>query len=302
MLANYETYRARIAAAAVAIFNHDVVDAVRELDAAPESLRDWEWRHLHTRLDVSSAVLPAAAGESRFLIRDPKGVRVATWTPVSLRLTDLEGHEVLTRSFRPVSDLSLRFPLPTRQGLRVMAWDGKPAAASPDVAQSEDRTPTVVLLVDDEGHVQTRLKGPPPMHAGPVDLSPDGSRLAVLWMGAKNWVFRLYDPDSGKPVATSAHDFGFCWAAVFSPDGTRIATAGEDGLTTAVGHVHRHDDRSMSRPLAQGVQRRIPPGRPAPADDLGGWDRPPVGFLDGQGARAALRTSHGGSHDGGVQP
>jgi hypothetical protein len=30
----------------------------------------------------------------------------------------------------------------------------------------------------------------------------------------------------------------------------------------------------MSRPLAQGIQRRIPPGRPAPGDDFGRWDRP----------------------------
>src|SRR5262249_14972574 len=32
--------------------------------------------------------------------------------------------------------------------------------------------------------------------------------------------------------ATSAQDIGFTWDMVFSPDGSRIATAGEDGQTT----------------------------------------------------------------------
>ena len=62
-------------------------------------------------------------------------------------------------------------------------------------------------------------------------VSPDGSRLAVSWTGPKKWVFTLYDAGSGKPAATSAQDIGYTWALVFSPDGTRIATAGEDGVT-----------------------------------------------------------------------
>jgi hypothetical protein len=45
-----ETYRARIAAAVAALSVHDVADAARQLKAAPEELRDWEWRHLQSRL------------------------------------------------------------------------------------------------------------------------------------------------------------------------------------------------------------------------------------------------------------
>src|SRR5262249_3858221 len=54
----FQTYRARIAAAVAALSAHDVADAARQLKEAPEELRDWEWRHLHSRLDDSSAVLP----------------------------------------------------------------------------------------------------------------------------------------------------------------------------------------------------------------------------------------------------
>ena len=79
-VATYESYRARIAAAVAAISRHDVADADRQLQAAPEALRDWEWQHLHARLDDSIAVFPANAGESQFLIDDPKGIRIARLT------------------------------------------------------------------------------------------------------------------------------------------------------------------------------------------------------------------------------
>src|SRR5262249_53998214 len=93
--ATYQTYRARIAAAIAALSHHDVVDAACQLDAAPEAMRDWEWRHLRNRLDDSTSVIPAAAGEYQFLIPGPKGIQIATGTAARLRLTDLEGNELL---------------------------------------------------------------------------------------------------------------------------------------------------------------------------------------------------------------
>ena len=121
--ATYQSYRARIAAAVAALAQHDVVDAARQLGAAPEPLRDWEWRHLHTRLDDSTSVFPATAGEYQCLVHDPKGIRIARLTFTSLRLTDLEGSELLTRSFRPEAKLMHRPPLPTRRGLRLVGRD-----------------------------------------------------------------------------------------------------------------------------------------------------------------------------------
>src|SRR5262249_56658541 len=56
--ARYQAYRARLAAAVAALSNHDVADAARHLDDAPEALRGWEWRHLHSRLDDRIAVIP----------------------------------------------------------------------------------------------------------------------------------------------------------------------------------------------------------------------------------------------------
>src|SRR6516162_6538022 len=76
----FQTYRARIAAAAAALSAHDVADAARHLDAAPEALRDWEWRHLHSRLDESFSVMPLPAQEAGLLFDVPDGLRAWAWT------------------------------------------------------------------------------------------------------------------------------------------------------------------------------------------------------------------------------
>jgi hypothetical protein len=49
----YQAYRARLSAAVAALDNHDVADAARHIDAAPEALRGWEWRRGH-RIEFAS--------------------------------------------------------------------------------------------------------------------------------------------------------------------------------------------------------------------------------------------------------
>jgi WD40 repeat protein len=228
--ANWQSYRARIAAAVAALSHHDVADAARQLDSAPQALRDWEWRHLHVRLDDSTTVLPAKSGELQYLVRDPKRIQTAALTRGSLRLTDLEGNELLAHSFGPGTIYRDLSPLLTRYGLRLAGRPGESVAGNRATAQSPDRTTDNLDLLDDEGRVQTRLKGPEGTQASLTAVSPDGAQVAVIWMRPKEGVFTLYDPHSGKPAATPAQDIGYTWALVFNPDGTRIATGGEDGL------------------------------------------------------------------------
>jgi WD40 repeat protein/serine/threonine protein kinase len=229
--ATYESYRARIAAAAAAISHRDVVDAARQLEAAPEHLRDWEWRHLHARLDDSTKVFPAIAGESQFLVSDPKGVRIARLTRTSLRLTDLEGTELRARSFPPVADFMYYPPLQTGNSLRLLAKVRKTRTPSKESQFDYPYDVSFLNILDDEGKVHTQLKCPPGVDTTLVAVSPDGLRLAVFWIGARKAVFTVYDAESGKPGATSAQEIGHTWALVFSPDGKRIATGGEDGRT-----------------------------------------------------------------------
>src|SRR6516225_3297947 len=115
--AKYQEYRARIAAAVGALAMHDVADARRQLKEAPEELRDWEWRHLHSRLDDSSAVIPLPAGKVGFLLAAPDQLRIGAMTPARLRLMDLKGDEV---GSLPVGAGRgpLGVPMQTRHGLR----------------------------------------------------------------------------------------------------------------------------------------------------------------------------------------
>jgi WD40 repeat protein/predicted Ser/Thr protein kinase len=227
--ANYQSYRARIVAAVAALSHHNVVDAARQLDAAPEAFRDWEWRHLRTRLDDSTSLIPPVAGASLFVIHDPKGSRIARSTPTSLHLNDLEGNELLSRSFPPETNLIYGPPLPTRYGLRLMGRVGSTAAHNPALAQSPVTAKGIVNVLDDQGRVQTQLKGPPGKTVNQTAVSADGSRLAVIWIADEDWILTVYDPDSGRQTATSTQSIGFTWDLVFSPDGTSIAIAGEDG-------------------------------------------------------------------------
>ena len=89
----FQAYRARMAAAAAALSAHDVADAARQLDAAPEDLRDWEWRHLRSRLDDSSCGDSVARRGSRLSGRRPDRLRAWAMTSTGLRGTDLEGSE-----------------------------------------------------------------------------------------------------------------------------------------------------------------------------------------------------------------
>jgi eukaryotic-like serine/threonine-protein kinase len=230
-VATYQTYRARIAAAVAALSHHDVADAARQLDEAPEPLRGWEWRHLRIRLDDSTAVVPAKPGEALFLVRDAKGIRIAALAPTSLRVVDLENHELLTRSLPPGTNPTGCLPWAEPHGLRLVGGDGQSAARNPALAQSPDTTTNIVFLLDDGGHVRSRLQGPGGTEVSMTAISPDGARVAQTWIGPNGAVLTLHEPDSGKQTATSAEPFGLIWELVFSPDGTRIAGAGEDGMT-----------------------------------------------------------------------
>ncbi len=181
-VATYQTYRARIAAAVAALSHHDVADAARQLDAAPEALRDWEWRHLRTRLDDSIAAIPAKAGEALYLVRDAQGIRIAALARTSLRVIDLENHELFTRSLPPETRPTGCLQWAEPRGLRLVRGDGQAAARNPAPAQSTGTTTNIVFLLDDEGHVQTRLQGPVGAQASLTAVSPDRARVAVTWM------------------------------------------------------------------------------------------------------------------------
>jgi len=210
--AQFQTYRARIAAAAAALSVHDVADAARQLREAPEELRDWEWRHLHSQLDDSSAVLPLPAGSRfAFLIGAPDRLQAGAVTSAGLRLIDLEGGPPQTVPLGPERSRFLS-ATQTRRGLRVAAWVGN----------------TTFDLLDGAGRVLCRVERPEAKTPCPVAVSPDGTRLVCNRFDGEWSRLVVFDATSGKQTVVCEGHRGGLWAYTFSPDGTRLASGGED--------------------------------------------------------------------------
>jgi WD40 repeat protein len=210
--AQFQEYRARIAAAVAALSLHDVADAARQLREAPEALRDWEWRHLHSRLDDSAAVLPLPAESTdAFLSGAPDRLQAGALTDAGLWLTDLEGGVPRTLPLGPERPRQVS-ATQTRRGLRVAAWFGK----------------TTFDLLDEAGRVLCRVDIPESREPGSVVVSADGTRLACdFFDGERRWL-AVCDATTGKRTAVSERHSDSIWAVAFSPDGTRLVSANED--------------------------------------------------------------------------
>jgi WD40 repeat protein len=211
--ARFQTYRACIAAAVAALSAHDVADAARHLDAAPEDLRGWEWQYLHSRLDDSSAVIPLPAEGVSFLLGAPDRLRAVVTRSGDMRVTDLESGESKTLPIgrQRGHDVTVA---QTHRGLRVAVWVGD----------------TTLDLLDEAGRSLCRAKTPSGAQFGQVAVSPDGTRLTCNWLVGARVRLAVFDASSGKQTASCDGHGRDIWSAAFSPDGTRLATGGGDNL------------------------------------------------------------------------
>jgi WD40 repeat protein/predicted Ser/Thr protein kinase len=209
--ATYQAYRARLAAAIAALSNNDVADAARQLDAAPKALRGWEWRHLSSRLDDSFDMVRFRPGDPAFLLSDPEGVRVGTFTDTGLRFRDENGRELPERPFPRFANLAFSRAGPASEWL-CADWEN----------------PRLVRLRDETGRVLCTIK----LRGGEVGqfaLSPDRTRVAAAQVSAAGLPsICIYDASSGEERAacTGAPDAGN--ALAFSPDGKQLAAGSED--------------------------------------------------------------------------
>jgi WD40 repeat protein/predicted Ser/Thr protein kinase len=262
--ARYQTYLARLAAATAALSHHDVADAARHLEAAPRELRAWEWRHLHARLDDSTAAT-AVLRASYLLRRGSSGFDLAAFTPDALVVTDEEGRRI---SSTPVQNA------PRRPHVVHFVDDTTWLAA-----EVLDPPAGVIRICESTGRDRL-LRLPPGRSAGlMLHFSPDGKRLAVLqgdgstisicdvstgretthptWGGAGNFngmafsedgrrvavaadspVVSVWDTDTGRVVARLRTHRARVMGVAFHPRGDRLLTGSPDGT------VHQWDLRT----------------------------------------------------------
>jgi WD40 repeat protein len=201
----WERYRSNIAAALAALQLQNSDTARRALDAAPEGYRNWEWRHLHSQLDVASLVIRVPGGPVIGLSLSPSGrqVAVACRDHNQVYLFDVatgKPEAVLRGHAGSVTSLAYN---PDGQSLATGAMDG-----------------TIRLWDPTTGQERTVLRGSP----GFVELSysPDGRRIAVR-MGDQ---LQLWDAVIGQTLATlGRHEFAE-WdvrrQTQFAPAGQRL--------------------------------------------------------------------------------
>jgi WD40 repeat protein len=205
----FQAYRARLAAAAAAISGHDVADAARQLNAAPENLRDWEWRHLRSRLDDSTSVSRLPISRSGLLVPGQNRLRLGIWEEDGLRLTNLDGGEQVMVPVRPETRHVVT-AAETRLGLRVAVCVREGIELLDDAGQR-------VCRVEIPGETQPRAA-----------VSPDGTRLAWAKYEGEWTRLQLYEVASGKPMVVCEGQRNGLWAMAFSPDGRRLASGGGD--------------------------------------------------------------------------
>ncbi len=242
--ARREAYQARVAAAVAALGNHDVAEAARQLDAAPEGLRGWEWSHLHARLDDS--LLRAGAEDLDRLagawpVVTVRGSRRPVLSTVSNRcITHLPNntHGFLARTRKgPLVFIDREGEplwLQDESGGRRVTFSPKHGgthalSVSPDgtrlAAQFEeapDRHRIRVFALP-SGKEQAQLPGLP--GARSLAISPDGKRIAIVGESGSAWLWQLGAKEEARELLGHT---GAINCVTFSPDGGRLLTAAED--------------------------------------------------------------------------
>ncbi len=248
--ATRQTYRAGMMVAANAVETGRVDRAAVQLEASPESLRGWEWRHLKSRLDGSLVTLREDS-QITGVGFSASGDRVVVASR-TLRVRDVDTGEALHEFPPDEGDFYTTgtyvaggrwIAAGTARG-SVRIWD---AETFGEVVVLTDESAKIKRLVvaDDGSHAvavdsrstlrwwalpEGRLLGT--REGGDVALGPDHRTLAVVHESTPVWgpgTIQLLD----MPTATNTgivlggHSLRIT-RVVYSPDGSRIASSSQD--------------------------------------------------------------------------
>jgi WD40 repeat protein/serine/threonine protein kinase len=209
-----QAYRGRLAAATAALTNHDIVEAHKQLQAAPVGLKNWEWHYLTSRLDDSSVVVRPRPGSILRFTAGPEEFRLVELSQGRVRWLDEVGQESPVQP--PSVPGQVRFVNSTRFGARLLI-------------EGEDG---LLRLLDNTGRQLLKLKRPSPQaRLTALDVSADQARVAIYWLGDGPGRILLYDTATGKEQPSSLDQGEGLQALAISPDGSQVIAAFEHGMT-----------------------------------------------------------------------
>jgi eukaryotic-like serine/threonine-protein kinase len=224
-------YRSELMAATNALEIHNAAAAREALTGAPPEYRNWEWQHLSHRLDTADEVLYGAPGRSRALFSADasKVVFVGDTAPPSLL-------DLGTRQAR--GNLGIDFSTQNAQ----LSPDGNCLAIP-----REGRTVTFWDIPTDRPRADWRA---PDEGIRAFRFNADGTRLQVC---CRDWTARVVDTADGKERLVLRGQRTPPRHACFSPDGRRLAIAGDDDRTV---HLWNTTDGRMLAVL-EGHQDKV---------------------------------------------
>jgi len=213
LLAQHQSYTARLSAADSLLRSNDVAEAKRQLLSCPVNLRGWEWRYLMWKADSSTTTVPAQGvralegASPRALTPSNDGARIFWASSDAL-------YSWAASSYAPAGDYRgfehiLAF---SRDGLKLVSASDNPGGSSLVVHEASSRRVVTPLA----GYLRN------PVNAA---FSKDGSRVVS---SADDGLMAVWDVPSGKQLATLSGHLGRVWAVVFSEDSQRILSGGAD--------------------------------------------------------------------------
>ncbi len=208
-------YVAAIVGAQSALNANEPANLRRLLDSAPERLRDWEWGYLNAVSDTSLRTLDGPDAPVNSASFSPDGTRVVTASEDgSVRVSDAAlGVELGKIEWE--TWIAMRSAAFSTDGSRILAVGNFCA-----------------LVLDSTGDcVVSTLKSPKyeSLWFGSASCSVDGTRIVTAGGHPNDLLVMVWDAESGHALKELVGHAVGVWSATFSPDGTRVVSASDDG-------------------------------------------------------------------------
>ncbi len=205
--ARLQHYVANITAAEAALRLHDADTAARLLDSAPEEFRNWEWRHLRSRLDRSLRELDDGIEMPYGVSYSPDGAHVAVGGDMAVAILEYESGRRVARLESESDVTAVRWSprgdciaVGTSNGIEIRDWPAR----------------TLRHHLHNAGRVQA------------LSFHLDGRRVAA---GGRAGRLTVWDVDGGREIS-SIDVHTWIHALDFRSGDDRVAVGGGDGRAT----------------------------------------------------------------------